>query len=104
MSVFHNIRGAQSVKIAHSAFKAADNRTEIISPANEQYENRSKLLRYHYKRHIATNSAVASHRNKRNTFLSKDTYLCLLQIFAWQHTEYSEEIQPLRNEKRIFQE
>ena len=27
----------------------AANRTEIISPANEQYENRSKLLRYHYK-------------------------------------------------------
>ena len=27
----------------------AGNRTEIISPANEQYENRSKLLRYHYK-------------------------------------------------------
>ena len=25
------------------------NRTEIVSPANEQYENRSKLLRYHYK-------------------------------------------------------
>ena len=25
------------------------NRTEIISPANEQYENRSKLLRYHNK-------------------------------------------------------
>ena len=24
-------------------------RTEIVSPANEQYENRSKLLRYHYK-------------------------------------------------------
>ena len=31
------------------AAKAA-NRTEIVSPANEQYENRSKLLRYHYKR------------------------------------------------------
>ena len=30
------------------AAKAA-NRTEIVSPANEQYENRSKLLRYHYK-------------------------------------------------------
>ena len=28
----------------------AGNRTEIVSPANEQYENRSKLLRYHYKR------------------------------------------------------
>ena len=27
----------------------ATNRTEIVSPANEQYENRSKLLRYHYK-------------------------------------------------------
>ena len=27
----------------------AANRTEIISPANEQYENRSRLLRYHYK-------------------------------------------------------
>ena len=30
------------------AAKAA-NQTEIVSPANEQYENRSKLLRYHYK-------------------------------------------------------
>ena len=30
------------------AAKAA-NRTEILSPANEQYENRSRLLRYHYK-------------------------------------------------------
>ena len=27
----------------------AGNRTEIVSPANEQYEKRSKLLRYHYK-------------------------------------------------------
>ena len=27
----------------------AAKRTEIISPANEQYENRSRLLRYHYK-------------------------------------------------------
>ena len=27
----------------------ATNRTEIVSPANEQYENRSRLLRYHYK-------------------------------------------------------
>ena len=27
----------------------AGNRTEIVSPANEQYENRSNLLRYHYK-------------------------------------------------------
>ena len=25
------------------------NRTEMISPDNEQYENRSRLLRYHYK-------------------------------------------------------
>ena len=25
------------------------NRTEIVSPANEQYENRSKMLRYHNK-------------------------------------------------------
>ena len=27
----------------------AANRTEIVSPTNKQYENRSKLLRYHYK-------------------------------------------------------
>ena len=27
----------------------AANRTQILSAANEQYENRSKLLRYHYK-------------------------------------------------------
>ena len=27
----------------------AANRTEIVSPANEQYENRSKMLRYHNK-------------------------------------------------------
>ena len=27
----------------------AANRKEMISPANEQYENRSRLLRYHYK-------------------------------------------------------
>ena len=42
----------------------AANRTEIISPANEQYENRSKLLRYPYKRAASnasvTNSAVMS--------------------------------------------
>ena len=36
------------MKQLSEAAKAA-NRTEIISPANEQYENRSKLLRYHYK-------------------------------------------------------
>ena len=35
---------AKAAKAAKSA-----NRTEIISPANEQYENRSRLLRYHYK-------------------------------------------------------
>ena len=27
----------------------AANRTEIVSPTNEQYENRSKMLRYHNK-------------------------------------------------------
>ena len=36
------------MKQLSEAAKAA-NRTEIVSPANEQYENRSKLLRYHYK-------------------------------------------------------
>ena len=30
----------------------AANRTEIVSPANEQYENRSKMLRYHYKQEL----------------------------------------------------
>ena len=40
-------RPSQTQQLSEAA-KAA-NRTEIISPANEQYENRSKLLRYHYK-------------------------------------------------------
>ena len=37
----------------------AANRTQILSPANEQYENRSKLLRYHYKR-AASNASVTN--------------------------------------------
>ena len=39
------IKSAQSVRIAHSVFKAAaDNRTEIISPANEQYKGRGAAV------------------------------------------------------------
>ena len=41
-------RGSPSTQQLSEAAKAA-NRTEIVSPANEQYENRSKLLRYHNK-------------------------------------------------------
>ena len=41
----------------------AANRTEIVSPANEQYENRSKLLRYHYKR--AARRAAMKQRAER---------------------------------------
>ena len=41
---------AETIALAATAKAAkAANRTEIVSPANEQYENRSKLLRYHYK-------------------------------------------------------
>ena len=41
---------AETIALAATAKAAkAANRTEIVSPTNEQYENRSKLLQYHYK-------------------------------------------------------
>ena len=53
------------------AAKAA-NRTEIISPANEQYENRSRLLRYHYKQE-PLRMQRSSEATKRNTSGSMNT-------------------------------
>ena len=50
----------------------ATNRTEIISPANEQYENRSRLLRYHYKQE-PLRMQRSSEATKRNTSGSMNT-------------------------------
>ena len=61
-------RGLSPTQQLSEAAKAA-NRTEIVSPANEQYKNRSKLLRYHYKR--AARRAATKQCNNALTYLSK---------------------------------
>ena len=52
------------VSSPRSPIRQCRERTQILSPANEQYENRSKLLRYHYKR-AARRSDKAAKRYKQ---------------------------------------
>ena len=61
-------RPSPSTQQLSEAAKAA-NRTEIVSPTNEQYKNRSKLLRYHYKQ--AARRAATKQCNNALTYLSK---------------------------------
>ena len=67
---------AETIALAATAKAAkaakAVNRTEIISPANEQYENRSRLLRYHYKQE-PLRMQRSSEATKRNTSGSMNT-------------------------------
>ena len=66
-------RGLSPTQQLSEAAKAA-NRTEIISPANEQYENRSKLLRYPYKR--AARRAATKQCSNVLAFMSKRYKQC----------------------------
>ena len=74
-------RPSQTQQLSEAA-KAA-NQTEIIFPANEQYENRSKLLRYHYKRaavcwylcQSVTNVTNVTHFRVRVSIFAEKTHL-----------------------------
>ena len=60
----------------------AANRTEIVSPANEQYENRSKMLRYHNKqeplRKLRKQRSGIQAEYKRNTSGQCSSRFCSL--------------------------
>ena len=65
----------------------AANRTEIVFPTNEQYENRSKLLRYHYKQEPMRmqRSGESSEAEYKRPMLPPATYPAreLRRIVCW---------------------